>query len=81
MIDIKFQMRWDTPEGKDPDAYSKTLKRYHQLLWSKKTKSGLILNLQDVSPKVLTHKSADEEFILSSDAFGHTYRNTKRLTY
>lgn len=35
MIDIGFDMRSDTPPGKDPDAYSPTLRRYHQLLWSK----------------------------------------------
>ena len=34
-IDITFDFRSDTPAGEDPDARSPTLRRYHQLLWSK----------------------------------------------
>ena len=34
-IDSTFDFRSDTPPGKDPDARSPTLRRYHQLLWSK----------------------------------------------
>lgn len=33
-IDTTFDFRDDTPEGKDPDQYSPTLRRYHKLLWS-----------------------------------------------
>ena len=74
-------MRSDTPEGKDPDAYSPTLKKYHKYLWSKKTKSGVTLNLTTRQAKVLIHSTSTEEFILSSDAFGHTYRNTKKMSH
>ena len=35
LIDIAFDFRSDTPAGKDPDAVSPTLRRYHQHLWSK----------------------------------------------
>jgi len=79
MIDIEFQMRSDTPAEKDPDSYSPTLKKYHKLLWSKKTQSGIILKLKDNKPKVLIHISKNEQFIFSSDAFGHTYSETKRV--
>ena len=34
MIDTTFDLRTDAA-GKDPDTYSPTLRRYHQLLWSK----------------------------------------------
>ena len=34
-IDITFDFRSDTPQGRDPDALSPTLRRYHKLLWSK----------------------------------------------
>ena len=44
-IDITFDFRRDTPEGKDPDTYSKTLRRYHQLLWSKRLPGGELFDL------------------------------------
>ena len=34
-VDTTFDFHSDTPAGKDPDKYSPTLRRYHQLLWSK----------------------------------------------
>src|SRR5918995_2383623 len=39
-IDITFDFRSDTPPGQDPDALSPTLRRHHQLLWSKPLPSG-----------------------------------------
>ena len=39
-IDIKFDFRSDTPEGKDADTYSSTLRNYHQILWSKCLPNG-----------------------------------------
>ena len=45
-IDIKFNMFSDTPEGEDPDAYSKTLNSYHQKLWSKKLPNGKMMHLE-----------------------------------
>jgi hypothetical protein len=67
-IDITFDFRCDTPEGKDPDQYSKTLRRYHKLLWSKRLPSGEFFQLDDTTPGAyLHHKSALGEFALSSD--------------
>ena len=34
-IDINFDVYSDTPEGKDPDSFSPTLRKYHKILWSK----------------------------------------------
>lgn len=45
MIDTTFDFRSDTPSGKDPDKYSKTLKSYHQLLWSKPLPNGEVMKL------------------------------------
>ncbi len=47
LIDTSFDVRLDTPEGKDPDSYSPTLRRYHQLLWSKELPCGAKLELDD----------------------------------
>lgn len=38
-VDTTFDFRSDSPKG-DPDKYSPTLHRYHQLLWSKPLPSG-----------------------------------------
>ena len=40
-IDINFDVYSDTPEGKDPDSFSPTLRKYHKILWSKSLPNGL----------------------------------------
>jgi hypothetical protein len=44
-IDIHFDVRADS-NGKDPDSASKTLKAYHQLLWSKPLPNGQVMQLE-----------------------------------
>jgi hypothetical protein len=69
MIDITFDFRSDTPPGKDPDTFSPTLRRYHQLLWSKPLPSGELFELDVTGPPYyLHHHSELGEFWLSSDA-------------
>lgn len=69
MIDVGFDMRSDTPPGKDPDAYSPTLRRYHQLLWSKPLPNGTPFELRaDRIGHNLYHHSDLGEFSLSSDS-------------
>ena len=64
-IDITFDFRTDTPPGKDPDALSPTLRRYHKLLWSKPLPSGVPFALSDTSPgDYLHHRSELGEFFL-----------------
>lgn len=69
IIDVSFDVRSDTPPGKDPDSYSRTLKRYHQLLWSKALPDGRRLALSDTTPHAYLHHSSPEvgEFFLGSD--------------
>ena len=78
-IDVTFDVYSDTPKGKDPDSYSKTLRNYHKLLWSKPLPSGLKFDLNDNLARVLCHKSELGEFTLSSDSIGHTYRYTNQM--
>ncbi len=80
-IDISFDVYSDTPEGKDPDSFSSTLRNYHKFLWSKRlpNKEEFCLNLD--KPKLLHHKSALGEFFLSSDAIGHTYSRVKKMSH
>ena len=78
-LDINFNFYSDTPLGKDPDSYSPTLRKYHQILWSKKVPNGHTFHLTIDQPKILHHKSVLGEFLLSSDSIGHTYSKTKSL--
>lgn len=74
-IDITFDFRRDTPEGNDPDSYSKTLRQYHKQLWSKPLPSGEPFQLSDDIPDhYLHHQSEVGEFSLSSDAVIPTFR-------
>jgi hypothetical protein len=80
MIDIDFDFRSDTPPGKDPDTHSPTLRRYHQLLWSKPLPRGAMFELDITTPGVyLHHLSTLGEFGLSSDAVIPTFRREPRL--
>lgn len=72
-IDSNFDVSSDAG-GKDPDSSSPTLKRYHQLLWSKPLPRGANFTLDTTTPGVyLHHKSDLGEFELSSDSIVHPY--------
>ena len=74
VIDTTFDFRTDAA-GKDPDTYSATLCRYHQLLWSKPLPSGVPFELVPTSrpPYDFSHSSEAGDFVLSSDAFIPAY--------
>jgi hypothetical protein len=72
-IDTGFDVRTDA-DGKDPDSHSKTLRRYHQLLWSKPLPSGESFDLD----AKLHHRSALGEYWLRSDSIAHTYSKWSR---
>jgi hypothetical protein len=75
LIDITFDFRSDTPPGLDPDSFSPTLRKYHQLLWSKPLPSGAWFTLDVPTPGIyLHHRSELGEFRLSSDAVIPTLR-------
>jgi len=67
-VDTTFDLRAEA-DGRDPDTYSKTLRAYHQVLWSKPLPSGASFTL-DVR---LRHESALGSFRLSSDTIVATY--------
>jgi len=81
LIDINLDFYSDTPQGKAPDSHSPTLRKYHQILWSKALPSGACFDLNLTSPKVLHHDSDLGEFFLSSDAITHTYRYFKKMAH
>ncbi|GGG72578.1 hypothetical protein GCM10011374_41650 [Kocuria dechangensis] len=77
-VDTSFDYHSDTPPGKDPDAYSPTLRRHHQLLWSKELPSGARFDLAPEPRSYLAHRSPLGVFRLSSDAI--TTRLRKRAS-
>lgn len=76
-FDITVDFKSETPPGKDPDAVSPTLRRYHQLLWSKPLRSGKLFQLE--APKsrskgYLVYPSlAEAELYFGSDAITNSY--------
>ena len=44
-VDTSFDYHSDTPAGKDPDSFSSTLRKHHQLLWSKELPCGARFDL------------------------------------
>jgi len=81
LIDINFNVFSDTPEGKDPDSHSPTLRMYHKILWSKQLPNGVKFDLDLNTPRLLHHKSEFGEFFLSSDQIGNTYTNIKKMSH
>jgi hypothetical protein len=67
-VDTQFDLRAEAG-GRDPDGYSKTLRLYHQLLWSMPLPSGDPFNL-DAN---LCHKTQSGVLRLSSDTIAATY--------
>ena len=81
-IDIKFDFRSDTPPGKDPDAFSPALLRYHKLLWSKPLPCGIIFELVDAMPQAyLYHHSEMGKFFLSSDAVVPSFTREQKIAH
>lgn len=74
-IDTTFDFHSDTPDGKDPDRYSPTMRRYQQLLWGKALPTGGHFDLSPVRHH-LEHHSSLGDFFLASDGF--TTRLQKR---
>jgi hypothetical protein len=81
VIDISFDFRSDTPPGMDPDAFSPTLRSYHQLLWSKPLPRGVPFVLDVTTPPYLHHLSELGEFWLSSDAVVPSFSKWARMAH
>lgn len=74
-VDISYDVRTDS-YGKDPDSYSDTLGKYHQILWSKELPDGRKLILDDN----LRNVSDVGIFEFSSDSIIHTFSKWKRMS-
>lgn len=76
IVDINFDFHSDS-KGGDPDIYSPTLKKYHQLLWSKELPSGKKINLTKKSGAYLHCEVDNVIFFLGSDAITNSYKHHK----
>jgi hypothetical protein len=85
LIDITFDFRSDTPgyglPGVDPDSSSPTLRRYHQLLWSKPLPNGVLFELDVAIPPYLHHLSELGEFWLTSDSVIPSWSKWKKMAH
>jgi len=81
VIDVTFDFRLDTPPGRDPDAFSPTLRRFHQLLWSKPLPGGAPFTLDIDTPRCLHHLSELGEFWLSSDAVIPSWSRWRKMAH
>lgn len=75
-VDTSFDFNSDTPAGKDPDSFSPTLRRYHQLLWSKELPNGARFDVAPEGRQYLVHRSPAGVFHFASDTI--TTRLRKR---
>jgi hypothetical protein len=71
-VDISYDFRCEIPLGGDPDRDSVTLRRYHQLLWSKITPSGTALHLADRKDGAFLHPGYSID-LWSSDAIVNSW--------
>jgi len=78
-IDTTFDFRNDS-NGRDPDAYSPTLKRYHCLLWSKQLPIGEYLELEEDGPN-LVYRFNMQTLKFSSDSISNSYIGTKKIAH
>ena len=80
-IDTSFDVRTDAG-GKDPDAHSPTLRKYHQLLWSKPLPCGRSFHLSATVPRAyLHHQSELGDFTLTSDSVIPTFTRWKSMSH
>jgi hypothetical protein len=78
MVDTAYDFRSEIAMGGDPDRDSVTLRRYHQLLWSKQTPSGTQVVLADRPDGLFLHpgylgKATGAEVLWSSDAIANSW--------
>lgn len=88
-IDVNFDFTTDTPKYwenfkvgencKDPDAWSPTLRKYQQLLYSKKLPNGEILDLQMGNDP--EHYLYWKDFRFGSDSIINMYIHHKTLSW
>jgi hypothetical protein len=78
-IDTDFDVRSDSG-GRDPDAASATLKKFHKILWNKKLPNGEMFKVSDNLPShYLLGQTNSRSISLSSDTICNSYLKRKSI--
>jgi hypothetical protein len=78
-IDTSYDFRHDS-NGKDPDAYSSILRKYHRFLWSKYLPNGEMLELEEIS-STLVYRFNMQTLKFGSDSISNSYIGTKKIAH
>ena len=78
-IDTSFDFRTES-NGKDPDSHSPTLRKYHQLLWSKVLPTGDYLDIEEID-STLVYRFNVQTLKFSSDSISNSYFGTKKISH
>lgn len=78
-VDTCFDFRIDS-NGRDPDKYSKTLKNFHRILWSKPLPNGSIFSLMDGGKnQYLVFQDSTATHCLSSDSIANSFSERESI--
>ena len=80
ILDVSFDHRSDSC-GRDIDKYSPTLKKHHQLLWTKPLPSGGLFDLKPLPNRYLVFRPDNLVYSLSSDQMSNSFRSRKRMKH
>ena len=78
-IDTLFDFRSDS-NGKDPDAYSPTLRSYHRFLWSKQLPIGERLEIEEINSELIFRFNM-QTLKFGSDSISNSYIGTKKISH
>ncbi|ASY16784.1 DUF6994 family protein [Candidatus Planktophila versatilis] len=78
-IDTSFDFRSDS-NGKDPDAYSPTLRSYHRFLWSKQLPIGERFEIEEIN-STLIYRFNMQTLKFGSDSISNSYIGTKKIAH
>ena len=78
-IDTSFDFRSDS-NGKDPDAYSPTLRSYHRFLWSKQLPIGERLEIEEIN-STLIYRFNMQTLKFGSDSISNSYIGTRKIAH
>jgi hypothetical protein len=78
-IDTSFNFRTES-NGKDPDSYSPTLRKYHLLLWRKALPTGDFLDIEEIE-STLAYRFNMQTLKFSSDSISNSFIGTKKVEH
>lgn len=78
-IDTSLDFRIES-NGKDPDAHSPTLRKYHRFLWSKQLPIGEYLEIEEINSS-LVYRFNMQTLRLGSDSISNSYIGTKKVSH